>query len=80
MTLFWQQRITNRPAPGRLLAASIEAWRSARRTVARTLRIRRDRVWLDELPDHLLRDIGISRVEIWSATRFGRGYSDRIAT
>ncbi|TGQ22558.1 DUF1127 domain-containing protein, partial [Mesorhizobium sp. M00.F.Ca.ET.216.01.1.1] len=23
--------------------------------------------------DHLLRDIGISRVEIWSATRFGRG-------
>jgi uncharacterized protein DUF1127 len=39
---------------------------------SRIIRIWRDQAWLDELPDYLLRDIGISRSEISSATRFGK--------
>ena len=38
---------------------------------ARIIRIRKDRALLDEMPDYLLRDIGISRSDISSATRFG---------
>ncbi|WP_210345617.1 DUF1127 domain-containing protein [Mesorhizobium sp. J8] len=41
------------------------------RLPARTVRIRRDRAWLDELPDYLLRDIGIERSEISLAVWFG---------
>lgn len=45
--------------------------------VARAIRIRRDRAHLHELPDHLLRDIGISRSEIDSVTMFGGKDSSR---
>ncbi|MBZ9987552.1 DUF1127 domain-containing protein [Mesorhizobium sp. BH1-1-5] len=40
------------------------------------VRLRRDRVWLDELPDHLLRDIGIKRSEISSVIWHGRSQDD----
>jgi uncharacterized protein YjiS (DUF1127 family) len=39
------------------------------RTAVETARARRH---LEELPDHMLRDIGIGRSEIESAVRFGR--------
>ncbi|MDG4899711.1 MULTISPECIES: DUF1127 domain-containing protein [unclassified Mesorhizobium] len=40
--------------------------------LARILRNRRGRATLDELPDYLLRDIGIEGAEIRLATRLGR--------
>lgn len=60
----------------RLIATAVEICRSGLRIVARIIRIRRDCAWLDELPDYLLRDIGIKRSEISSVTRFG-GKTDR---
>jgi len=36
------------------------------------IRVRRDRAWLADLPDYLLRDIGITRSQISSVTRLGR--------
>ena len=44
---------------------------AALHSVTRALRIHGDRAHLHELPDHLLRDIGISRSEINSVTMFG---------
>jgi uncharacterized protein YjiS (DUF1127 family) len=45
---------------------------AAPHALVRMLRRQRDREHLYELPDHLLRDIGIDRVEIASIVRFGR--------
>lgn len=42
------------------------------------IRLRRDRLELDALPDHILRDIGIDRSEIKSITIYrGRDYTRR---
>lgn len=80
MTIFGQELVANRSALGRSFAAAVEVCRSATGHLARFIRIRRDRAWLDELPDYLLRDIGVERVEIRLITRLGRkdGRSERI--
>jgi uncharacterized protein YjiS (DUF1127 family) len=39
--------------------------------IRREMRLRRDRRHLREMPDHLLKDIGISRYEIDSVTEYG---------
>lgn len=44
------------------------------RRIRRKLKIRADRRLLEAIPDYLLSDIGISRSEICSATRYGRDY------
>ncbi|MDX8521575.1 DUF1127 domain-containing protein [Mesorhizobium dulcispinae] len=72
MTILGQQLTANRSALGRFFAAVVEISHSGGNLLARIVRIRRDRVTLDELPDYLLRDIGIERSEIRSITRFGR--------
>lgn len=41
------------------------------RSVHRISRIRRGRAQLYEMPDYMLKDIGISRCEIQLATRYG---------
>ncbi|WP_165349926.1 MULTISPECIES: DUF1127 domain-containing protein [unclassified Mesorhizobium] len=46
--------------------------------VARIVRIRRDRATLDELPDYLLRDIGIERAEIRWMTSHGSRHGRRV--
>ncbi|WP_181177498.1 DUF1127 domain-containing protein [Mesorhizobium sp. B4-1-1] len=56
---------------GRSFATAVEICRSGLRILALIIRIRRDRAWLDELPDYLLRDIGIKRSEISSVTWCG---------
>ncbi|BCM16918.1 hypothetical protein MJ8_06790 [Mesorhizobium sp. J8] len=63
--------IARRSVNRRFLAPAAEICRSCLRLPARTVRIRRDRAWLDELPDYLLRDIGIERSEISLAVWFG---------
>ncbi|WFP63156.1 MULTISPECIES: DUF1127 domain-containing protein [unclassified Mesorhizobium] len=80
MTILGQELTANRSAFGRVFAAIVEICHSGRRVLAPVLRIRRDRARLDELPDYLLRDIGIERAEIRSVTRLGRkeGGSGRI--
>ncbi|WP_192253475.1 DUF1127 domain-containing protein [Mesorhizobium silamurunense] len=72
MTILGQQLTAHQSAPGRFFAAILEICHSSRGLLARIVRIRRDRARLDELPDYLLRDIGIERPEIRSITRFGR--------
>jgi|EndMetStandDraft_8_1072994.scaffolds.fasta_scaffold483081_2 uncharacterized protein YjiS (DUF1127 family) len=67
----------DRPIGWRFFVTANEKCRAGLNAVARIVRVRRDRALLDELPDHLLRDIGISRLEIRLATSFGRRYSDR---
>ena len=61
----------------RFFAMAVDICRSGLGLLVRIVRIRRDRAWLDELPDYLLRDIGIKRSEIssatWSGGRTGRG-------
>lgn len=42
------------------------------RSISRHISLQNDRKFLAEMPDYLLRDIGISRWEIDEATRFGR--------
>ena len=64
------------PRNGRFSATAVEICRSGLRVIARIVRIRRDRAWLDELPDYLLRDIGIKRSEISSVTWFGGNQDD----
>ncbi|TPJ73337.1 hypothetical protein [Mesorhizobium sp. B2-7-1] len=49
--------VAGQPVDGRFFATAVEICRSGPRVLARMVRLRRDRVWLDELPDHLLRDI-----------------------
>jgi uncharacterized protein YjiS (DUF1127 family) len=60
-------------AGSHLVAELLVSWRAWPRAVTRGLRRQRDRAHLSELPDHLLRDIGIDRFDIASAVRFGRG-------
>ncbi|MEX0406800.1 DUF1127 domain-containing protein [Aquibium sp. LZ166] len=51
------------------------------RMVQRCVRLHNDRAHLNELPDHMLRDIGITRSEIMSITSFhGRDASRRSRT
>ncbi|RWA82645.1 MAG: DUF1127 domain-containing protein [Mesorhizobium sp.] len=79
MTALGQELVANRSVLGRFFAIAIDICRVGGSFLARIIRIRRDRAWLDELPDHLLRDIGIERAEIRSSTRLGRkgGRSER---
>ncbi|TIV69943.1 MAG: DUF1127 domain-containing protein [Mesorhizobium sp.] len=72
MTTLGQELTTNRSALGRFFTAVVEISHSGGDLLARIVRIRRDRATLDDLPDYLLRDIGIERAQIWSITRFGR--------
>jgi uncharacterized protein YjiS (DUF1127 family) len=44
------------------------------RRIRRKLKVRADRKLLQAMPDYLLSDIGISRSQIDSATRYGRDY------
>ncbi|MDX8510822.1 DUF1127 domain-containing protein [Mesorhizobium captivum] len=80
MTILGQEFVANRSALGRSFATAIEICRSGISPLARIVRIRRDRARLDELPDYLLRDIGIGRAEIRAVTRLGRkeGHGERI--
>lgn len=41
--------------------------------IRREMRLRRDRRHLREMPDHMLKDIGISRHEIDAVTAYGLG-------
>ncbi|WP_404926066.1 DUF1127 domain-containing protein [Mesorhizobium sp. ORM16] len=63
--------IVNRSVSPRLVTAATGLCLSVLRAIARVIRIRRDRARLCELPDYLLRDIGINRSEIQSITWFG---------
>lgn len=49
--------------------------RQAANAAYRRLRIRTDRRRLEEMPDHLLKDIGINRAEIYAATEYGRHHN-----
>jgi uncharacterized protein YjiS (DUF1127 family) len=62
----------SQPAGSRLAIGLLETYLACLSALMRSLRRRRDRAYLDELPDHLLCDIGIYRFEIGSAVRFGR--------
>ncbi|OHV87746.1 hypothetical protein ORS3428_19945 [Mesorhizobium sp. ORS 3428] len=73
MTIFGQELAANRSGFQRFFVAVLEICRSGSGFFARIVRIHRDRATLDELPDYLLRDIGIARSEIRSITRRGRG-------
>lgn len=79
MTALGQELAANRSALGRFFAIAIDICRVGGSFLARIIRIRRDRAWLDELPDYLLRDIGIGRAEIRAVTRLGRkeGHGER---
>jgi uncharacterized protein YjiS (DUF1127 family) len=59
------------PTDGRFSAAILDMCLACPRALARIMRTRRERAHLHELPDHLLRDIGIDRSEIASIIRFG---------
>ncbi|TPM29108.1 DUF1127 domain-containing protein [Mesorhizobium sp. B2-2-2] len=59
--------IVDHPISSRLVTAATELCLSVLRAIARIIRIRRDRARLWELPDYLLRDIGINRSEIQSS-------------
>ena len=73
MTVFilGQEFIANGSALGRVFAIAAETGRFGIALVARIVRIRRDRATLYQLPDYLLRDIGIERAQIRSVTRRG---------
>lgn len=62
--------IVDQPTTGRFFAMAIAICRRGLRALARIFRIRRDRAWLEDLPDYLLRDIGIDRSEISSVIRY----------
>jgi len=59
-------------ATERFRAAAVEICRFGRNALVHVIRVRRDRAWLADLPDYLLRDIGITRSQISSVTRLGR--------
>ena len=63
---WWRSAVASNP----ILFAAIVVTRRIRRN----LKIRADRRLLEAMPDRLLSDIGISRSEIGSATRYGRDY------
>ncbi len=63
--------VIDQPATGRFFAVAIAIHRAGLRALARIIRIRRDRAWLEDMPDYLLRDIGIDRSEILSVIRSG---------
>ena len=63
--------VIDQPATGRFFAVAIAIYRAGLRALARIIRIRRDRAWLEDMPDYLLRDIGIDRSEILSVIRSG---------
>jgi uncharacterized protein YjiS (DUF1127 family) len=71
MTTLGQPLAADRSAPGHFFASAVDI-RAGGNFLARLVRIRRGRAELDELPDYLLRDIGIQRSEIRSVTRYGR--------
>ena len=68
--------VAGRSVNGRFLATAAEICRSGLSLLTRIARIRRDRALLDELPDYLLRDIGIKRSEIPSVTWYGGSQDD----
>ncbi|TIQ34570.1 MAG: DUF1127 domain-containing protein [Mesorhizobium sp.] len=72
MTIFGQELVANRSALSRFFATVVEISRATGHSLARIVRIRRDRARLDELPDYLLHDIGVGRSEIRWITRYGR--------
>ena len=51
--------------PTGLLQGWLASWRFARR-------VRRDAAWLQNQPDYLLHDIGVSRADIEAIVRHGR--------
>ena len=51
--------------PTSLLQEWLTRWQLARR-------VRRDAAWLQNQPDYLLRDIGVSRADIGAIVRYGR--------
>ena len=57
------------------LSSTFDLARSIYAAIERSYRIRQDRRVLQAMPDHLLRDLGISRSEIDSVTEFGRSRS-----
>lgn len=61
------------PVTGFMTATITDGYRS----IARLVRIRRAQAHLSEMPDHILHDIGISRSEIGSVTRYGQADSTR---
>jgi uncharacterized protein YjiS (DUF1127 family) len=61
------QLIASRLVGGVLLETCL----AGTRALARTLRWRKDRAHLCELPEYLLRDIGIERFEVGAFVRFG---------
>ncbi|CAN7188934.1 hypothetical protein LJR234_000555 [Mesorhizobium amorphae] len=63
--------IVDQAATGRFFALAIAMYRRGLRALACIFRIRRDQAWLEDLPDYLLRDVGIDRSEISSVIRFG---------
>ncbi|TPI71338.1 DUF1127 domain-containing protein [Mesorhizobium sp. B3-1-3] len=71
MTILVQERAASPSVLRRAFAVAIDICHAGGSFLARIIRIRRDRALLDELPDYLLRDIGIDRSEISSVTWFG---------
>lgn len=63
------------PVTGFMAAAIGDGYRS----MARHISIRRARAHLSEMPDYILSDIGISRSEIGSVTRYGETDTTRRA-
>jgi uncharacterized protein YjiS (DUF1127 family) len=54
------------------LSGTLDLARRGFASLARSYRIRQDRRALQSMPDHMLRDIGVSRSEIDSVLRYGR--------
>ncbi len=61
------------PVTGFMAAAFGDGYRA----MARHIRIHRARAHLSEMPDYILHDIGISRSEIGSVTRYGETDTSR---
>jgi len=59
-----------RPRLGSLMLVAVGRLRGWRR-------VRRDRLFLQALPDSMLKDLGLRRSEIYSVARFGPGDASR---